>query len=90
LVFTTLLLFLLAPQLGFTRSAGLLIGVMLSLAGQCGDLAESALKRWAQIKDSGTMLPGHGGILDRLDSLLFAAPVAYLLLSFLTGVKSLW
>lgn len=90
LFFTALLLFLLAPQLGFTRSSGLLLGVLLSLAGQCGDLAESALKRWAQIKDSGTMLPGHGGILDRLDSLLFAAPVAYLLLSFLTGVKSPW
>lgn len=90
LFFTALLLFSLAPQLGFSRPSGLLIGLLLSLAGQCGDLAESALKRWAQIKDSGTLLPGHGGILDRLDSLLFAAPVAYLLLSFMTGARSPW
>ncbi len=53
-----------------------------NIAGQLGDLAESAMKRGAQVKDSGAILPGHGGFLDRVDSTLFAMPViyAYLLL----------
>ena len=60
---------------------GLLIGFAANLAGQFGDICESALKRGAGVKDSGAMLPGHGGWLDRIDSSLFALPVVYLLVT---------
>ena len=56
----------------------ILIGGVVALAGQAGDLVESALKRAANLKDSGTILPGHGGLLDRIDSLLFAVPTLWL------------
>ena len=54
-----------------------LLGLGVTALGTTGDLAESVLKRWAGVKDSGALFPGHGGMLDRLDSLLFGAPVLY-------------
>jgi phosphatidate cytidylyltransferase len=65
----------LVPALGWVEAA--LLGAFLALVGTMGDLVESLIKRSAGVKDSGTLIPGHGGILDRMDSMLFAAPVLF-------------
>jgi len=69
-----------APYLGTANAFG--VGAMTALVGLLGDLFESMLKRDAEVKDSGRIIPGHGGVLDRFDSLLFTVPLIYYFLKF--------
>ena len=65
-----------------------LFGVVIALLGIAGDLFESRLKRASDLKDSSALIPGHGGVLDRIDGLLFAAPVYYVVMSVLVRASS--
>jgi len=82
LVLTLIVAWLLSGWLGVVDRAGwMIIAVIVSVAGTIGDLLESMLKRSLGLKDSGTILPGHGGLLDRFDSVVVAFPVVYLFLA---------
>jgi len=70
----------------FSMKDAIVFGIITGVFGQIGDFAESLLKRDANVKDSGTLLQGHGGVLDRFDSLIFATPLTYLYIHFLMNL----
>ena len=70
-------IWMIAPD-RFPLEQAFILSVLLSIAGLAGDLVESRIKRDAEVKDSGTIFPGHGGVMDRIDALLFGLPIAYI------------
>ncbi len=88
LIFALVAAYVLAGyETSLTFMEWMILGIVIVLAGSLGDLLESKFKRVAGVKDSGAILPGHGGVWDRLDSLVFAAPFAYLTLKIFSYVS---
>ncbi len=93
IVLTTLLVFVLSGPIFRVGPMSnsmlrLVLGLLISIAGQLGDLTVSAIKRDAEVKDMGTWIPGHGGVLDRANSLLLAAPAMFHYLSYFHVINS--
>ena len=65
----------------------MIFGIIFGVIGQIGDFIESMIKRQANVKDSGTILKGHGGMFDRLDSMIIVSPCFYLYIKFVMGIN---
>jgi phosphatidate cytidylyltransferase len=77
LFFSTIWSIYLGSVMGVPLVHSIFLGMLVSVLAQAGDLTESLLKREMQVKDSGSLLPGHGGVLDRMDSFILTAPIVY-------------